>query len=93
MKTILVIDDDLDTCNFLREIFEDQDWRVRTAQSAEAALAAVQHKPFDLIVSDINLNDALNGIALLKHFRQFSPASQVILISGFGTLETAIEAV
>lgn len=93
MKSILVIDDDLDTCNFLREIFEEQDWRVRTAQSAEAALAEVQHKPFDLIVSDINLNDSLNGIALLKHFRQFSPKSQVILISGFGTLETAIEAV
>lgn len=93
MKSILVIDDDLDTCNFLREIFEDQAWRVRTAQSVEAALAAAQEQPFDLIVSDINLNDALNGIALLKHFRQVSPASQVILISGFGTLETAIEAV
>ncbi len=93
MKTILVIDDDLDTCHFLREIFEEQDWRVRTAQTAEAALAAVQSQSFDLIVSDINLNHALNGIALLKHFRQFSPTSQVILISGFGTLETAIEAV
>ena len=93
MKSILVIDDDLDTCNFLREIFEEQAWHVRTAQSAEAALAAVQKKPFDLIVSDINLNEALNGLALLKHFRQFSPLSQVILISGFGTLETAIEAV
>ncbi len=93
MKTILVIDDDLDTCHFLREIFEEQDWRVRTAQTAEAALVAVQDQTFDLIVSDINLNDALNGIALLKHFRQFAPASQVILISGFGTLETAIEAV
>jgi DNA-binding NtrC family response regulator len=93
MKTILVIDDDLDTCNFLREIFEEQDWRVRTAQSTEAALAAAQDHTFDLIVSDINLNDALNGIALLRHFRQFTPTSQVILISGFGTLETAIEAV
>jgi DNA-binding NtrC family response regulator len=93
MKHILVIDDDLDTCNFLREIFEEQGWRVRTAQTAEAALATVQNQSFDLIVSDINLNDSLNGIALLKHFRQLSPASQVILISGFGTLETAIEAV
>ena len=40
MKNILVIDDDLDTCNFLREIFEEQTWRVRTAQNVEAALAA-----------------------------------------------------
>lgn len=93
MKNILVIDDDLDTCNFLRELFEEQSWQVITTQTADAALAAVQRKSFDLIVSDINLNDSLNGLALLKHFRQISALSKVILISGFGTLETAIEAV
>ena len=93
MKNILVIDDDLDTCNFLRELFEEQSWQVITTQTADAALAAVQRKSFDLIVSDINLNDSLNGIALLKHFRQISAPAKVILISGFGTLETAIEAV
>jgi len=92
-KNILVIDDDLETCNFLREIFEDQGWRVSAALDAEQALAAIQAEPFDLVVSDINLNDQLNGIELLKRFRQLSPVSQVILISGFGTLETAIEAV
>ena len=96
-KTILVIDDDRDTCNFLREIFEEEGWQVCTAANANAALAAVQAEPFaqpfNLIVSDINLNEELNGLALLKHFRQIAPATQVILISGFGTLETAIEAV
>ena len=92
-KSILVIDDDLDTCNFLREIFEEEGWRVSQALDSETALAAVQSGNFDLIVSDINLNDQINGIALLKKFRLLSPRSQVILISGFGTLETAIEAV
>ena len=93
IKQILVIDDDLDTCNFLREIFEEEGWRVSKALTAENALATVQSQKFDLIVSDINLNDQVNGIALLKKFRILSPSSQVILISGFGTLETAIEAV
>src|SRR5436309_11417891 len=92
-KRILVIDDDPDTCDFLREIFEDQSWRVSAALNADAALSAVKTETFDLIVSDINLNDKLNGVELLKNFRQLAPASQVILISGFGTLETAIEAV
>jgi len=92
-KRILVIDDDPDTCDFLREIFEDQSWHVSAALNADAALAAVKTETFDLIVSDINLNDKLNGVELLKNFRQLAPASQVILISGFGTLETAIEAV
>jgi DNA-binding NtrC family response regulator len=93
IHNILVIDDDLDTCNFLREIFEEEGWPVSEALNAESALAAVQSQKFDLIVSDINLNDHVNGIALLKKIRHISPSSQVILISGFGTLETAIEAV
>jgi DNA-binding NtrC family response regulator len=92
-KKILVIDDDLDTCNFLREIFEDEGWRVSAAVTADEALAEARAGKFDLIVSDINLNDRLNGIALLKMFRGVSPSTQVILISGFGTLETAIESV
>ena len=90
---ILVIDDDLDTCNFLREIFEDQGWRVSAATSAGEALAAAQSASFNLIVSDINLNDTISGLELLRDFRRISPDCQVILISGFGTLETAIEAV
>jgi DNA-binding NtrC family response regulator len=92
-KKILVIDDDPDTCHFLRELFEEEGWQVSTATNANAALTAAQTDPFDLIVSDINLNEELNGLALLKHFRQIAPATQVLLISGFGTLETAIEAV
>src|SRR5262249_17276318 len=85
--------DDLDTCNFLREIFEDEGWRVSSAVTADSALAEARAGKFDLIVSDINLNDRLNGIALLKLFRDVSPSAQVILISGFGTLETPIESV
>src|SRR5262245_35149806 len=92
-KKILVIDDDPDTCQFLRELFEEEGWQVSAATNSNTALAAVQTGQFDLIVSDINLNEELNGLALLKHFRQLAPATQVLLISGFGTLETAIEAV
>ncbi|HKX26081.1 MAG TPA: sigma-54 dependent transcriptional regulator [Blastocatellia bacterium] len=90
---ILVIDDDLETCNFLREIFEEEGWSVSAALQADSAIAAVKAENFALIVSDLNLNDHLNGIELLKTFRRISASSEVILISGFGTLETAIEAV
>ncbi len=93
MNNILVIDDDRDTCNFLKEIFEEQGWIVTKAENSETALKLSQKQPFQLVVSDINLNEAMNGLALLKRFREFTPTPQVILISGFGTLETAIEAV
>ncbi len=93
MKRILVIDDDLETCNFLTEIFAEEGWQVASSQSAEAAREAVENAHFDLIVSDINLGGRTTGVALLKEFKAVSPASEVILISGFGTLETAVEAV
>src|SRR5215216_852687 len=93
MKRILVIDDDLETCNFLTEIFCEEGWSVASGQTAKAAREAVEASDFDLIVSDINLGGRTNGVALLKEFKAVSPASEVILISGFGTLETAVEAV
>src|SRR5258705_331656 len=93
MKRILVIDDDLETCNFLTEIFAEEGWEVASSQSAETARDAVETTHFDLIVSDINLGGRTNGVALLKEFKMICPDSEVILISGFGTLETAVEAV
>lgn len=93
MKRILVIDDDLETCNFLTEIFAEEGWEVASSQSAEAAREAVEKTHRDLIVSDINLGGRTTGVTLLKEFKAISPDSEVILISGFGTLETAVEAV
>jgi DNA-binding NtrC family response regulator len=93
MKRILVIDDDLETCNFLTEIFAEEGWQVASSQTADAARDAVEKSHFDLIVSDINLGGRTTGVTLLKEFKAVSPTSEVILISGFGTLETAVEAV
>jgi DNA-binding NtrC family response regulator len=58
----------------------------------DAALAMMADGTFDLLVSDINLNAARSGLDLLRRFRAEQQAP-VLLISGFGTLETAIEAV
>ena len=93
MDKILVIDDDLETCKFLREIFTEEKWEVSYSQTAEGARAAVEQNRFDLIVSDISLGGRINGVELLKEFKQVVPETEVILISGFGTLETAVEAV
>jgi DNA-binding NtrC family response regulator len=93
MKKILVIDDDLETCRFLKEIFSDQGWDVSYSQTDEGARVLVRQNHFDLIVSDINLGGRANGVELLKEFKKVSPRAEIILISGFGTLETAVEAV
>src|SRR5688572_210750 len=94
-KRILVVDDDRETCEFLSEIFSDEGWVVTSATVPEAALSEVRSAaaPFDLIVSDLRLNARIGGIDLLKEFKATHPDVPVILISGFGSLETAVEAV
>ena len=57
------------------------------------ALARALTTPFDLVISDIDLNAQLSGLDVLRAFRNANPGGQVLLISGFGTLETAIDAV
>ena len=89
MKKILVVDDDRASCELLSEILAAQGWEVLTANSPEKALVLSNQDKFDLVISDINLEASLSGLDLLQRLREKSP---VILVTGFGSLETAIEA-
>ena len=89
MKKILVIDDDRASCELLKEILAAENWQVETADTPEEALNLSGRENFDLVISDINLEAGLSGLDLLKRLREKSP---VILVTGFGSLETAVEA-
>jgi DNA-binding NtrC family response regulator len=90
VKRILVVDDDRTSCKLLRDIFEGQGWRAEAAHSpAEALRLAAQAEAFDLLVSDVNLGADQTGLDLLRQMRDRCP---VILITGFGTLETTVAA-
>ncbi|MDT5159052.1 MAG: two-component system, NtrC family, response regulator AtoC [Acidobacteriota bacterium] len=89
MKHILVVDDDKASCELLREIFAAQGWEAESALSPEAALALAARGRFDLVVSDINLEAAQSGLDILRQLRDTCP---VVLITGFGTLDAAVEA-
>jgi DNA-binding NtrC family response regulator len=89
---ILLVDDDVQTCTFLEELLEAPGRHFVSVQDPETALARIRHESFDLLVSDINLNAPRSGLDLLRQFKA-EQGSPVLLISGFGTLETAIEAV
>jgi DNA-binding NtrC family response regulator len=89
MKRILVVDDDRASCDLLGEIFTAQGWAAETAQTPTRALElAASYEP-DLIISDINLEAEQTGLDLLQQLRERCP---VILVTGFGTLEAAVEA-
>src|SRR5689334_10414352 len=89
MKNILVVDDDQDSCDLLREIFCAEGWHVDTALSPSQAFSVAEKEKIDLVVSDVNLEANQSGLDLLKDLRAQCP---VILVTGFGTLDSAVEA-
>jgi len=89
MKHILVVDDDHDSCELLREIFTAQGWQVDTALTPAQAFSLAEKEKIDLVVSDVNLEANQSGLDLLKDLRAQCP---VILVTGFGTLDSAVEA-
>jgi DNA-binding NtrC family response regulator len=92
MPRILLVDDDAETCTFLEELLQAPGREFVSVQDPIVALAKIGSEPFDLLISDINLNDPKTGLDLLRRFKA-ERGNPVVLISGFGTLETAIEAV
>jgi DNA-binding NtrC family response regulator len=93
MHTILVVDDDRETCRFITELISSDDRQIVAEQEPARALKALRGSHVDLMISDINLNASQSGLDLLRAFKSENPDGHVLLISGFGTLETAIEAV
>src|ERR1043166_7734737 len=89
MKNILVVDDDQDSCDLLREIFSAEGWHVDTALTPSQAYNVAKKEKIDLVVSDVNLEANQSGLDLLKDLRAQCP---VILVTGFGTLDSAVEA-
>ena len=89
MKRILVVDDDAASGELLKEVFAAEGWETHTAQTPQHAHELEGERKFDLVVSDINLEADESGLDLLRSLREQCP---VILVTGFGSLETAIEA-
>lgn len=89
---ILVVDDEQDIRNLVCEILEDEGYSVTTAENGEAARAAFSRQVPDLVLLDIWMPD-IDGISLLKEWSESGRLGcPVVMISGHGTLETAVEA-
>ncbi len=87
----LVIDDDVATLEFMKFRLKDEGFNVTTAERGQQALDFVRETEFDIILTDLNLPD-LNGIEMVKQSKQISPDTEIIMITGFGSMEKAIEA-
>jgi two-component system, NtrC family, response regulator AtoC len=90
---VLVVDDDAVTQELLREVLTEAGYRVVTSGSGEEALEVGEQESFDVIISDMKLGPNLSGLDVLRAYKAIQPESEVILITAFGSMETAIEAV
>jgi two-component system, NtrC family, response regulator AtoC len=90
---ILVVDDDPVACELLREVFEREGFLVRCELCGEAALAALRVFRPEVVVSDIRMKSREDGLNLLDHARRESPDTPVILMTAFGSIDTAVRAV
>src|SRR5690349_17674976 len=90
---ILTVDDDAVTCELLCEVFSREGFGAAFANSGEAALAEVARQPPDLLLSDIRMKAPLDGLSLLEMVRREYPSIPVVLMTAFGSIETAIRAV
>ncbi|RFA24763.1 transcriptional regulator [Alkalilimnicola ehrlichii] len=89
---ILVVDDEPDIRNLVHEILEDEGYEVQVAENAAAARQARRQRRPDLILLDIWMPD-VDGVTLLKEWTdEGGPSCPVVMMSGHGTVETAVEA-
>jgi len=91
-QRILVVDDETDIRNLLQEILEDEGYHVQIAEDGNTARSVIENEQVDLILLDIWMPD-VDGITLLKEWAGNGQLPMpVIMMSGHGTVETAVEA-
>ncbi|MGH9357364.1 MAG: sigma-54-dependent transcriptional regulator [Terriglobia bacterium] len=88
---ILVVDDEERQRAIYRDVLLDEGYSVDTAASGEAAFRILSQTRFDLVITDLNLT-GMTGIQLLSAIQQADPTVSVILITGYPSIESAIEA-
>ncbi|ADB19388.1 two component, sigma54 specific, transcriptional regulator, Fis family [Pirellula staleyi DSM 6068] len=90
-STILLVDDDRHLLESMALWLREQHVEVETAASCQEAIAKMRDRAFDIVLSDIRLDDG-DGFDVLAFSRKNRPEQSVILLTGYGTVDTAIEA-
>ena len=89
---ILIIDDEASICESLQDILQDEGYNAVTASDGEAGIRCVASDQIDLVFLDILMPGGFDGLETLRRIKQISPDTEVIMITGHGTFELALEA-
>ncbi|MBW1856044.1 MAG: sigma-54-dependent Fis family transcriptional regulator [Deltaproteobacteria bacterium] len=88
---ILIVDDDKTLSRSLVDWFESENHHVYSAASGEEAVQKIEQDSFDIILSDLKM-PGIDGLEVLRQVKQAHPTTEVIIMTGYGTVETAVNA-
>lgn len=89
---VLTVDDEAVVCESIRRVLSEEGYSVATATSARQGLDLLRSENFDLLLLDIRMPE-MDGIEFLRETRAVSPDTEVIIITGHATIQTAVEAI
>jgi two-component system response regulator HydG len=92
MYNILVIDDDLDICNLLDRFLSKNGFNVQTAFSPGNAYNLIESRSYDVVLSDFRLGNT-DGKDILQKVKQKDPTTQIIIITGYSDIKTAVDVI
>jgi two-component system, NtrC family, nitrogen regulation response regulator NtrX len=92
MSRILVIDDERSIRNTLKDILEFEKYQVELAEDGFKALELIKTNDFDVVLCDIKM-PGMDGIEVLQRLEELKPDTPVVMISGHGNLDTAVESI
>lgn len=90
---ILIVDDEPELLHVLKRYFSFEAYNIQTASSAENALKLIEQTQFDAVVADMAMAPGMSGLDLLKEIRRTDTILPVIIMTGVGTIESAVEAI
>src|SRR5436190_23351222 len=89
--TVLVVDDEPSNLTSLRKIFERENMRVLTAEGAKDAVDLARKHRIEGVLTDLMMPGS-NGVELMRAMKEVSPDTEVVLMTAYGTVETAVQA-
>jgi DNA-binding NtrC family response regulator len=91
LGNVLAVDDEQNIRRLIRNEFSLEGYKVTTAKTGEEGLSLIGHKSFDVVLLDIKL-PKLNGIEVLRKIKERSSTTEVIMITGYGDIQSAVDA-
>ena len=90
-RSILVVDDELLIRDLLYDFFNSQGWNISVAENGQKALELLEEQSIDLVLTDLKM-PMMDGMALTKHLRESRPDLPVVVMTGYPSVDSAIEA-